>query len=76
MVQRMKYQLVASSRSRATEIYRGEDGSLVQVEHYRSGVTDAWPVESIPESLTVRYSDGEVWETDPIMESVTFPAQA
>ena len=55
MVQRMKYQLVASSRSRATEIYRGEDGSLVQVEHYRSGVTDAWPVESIPESLTVRY---------------------
>ena len=71
----MKYVKVAGSRSGATEIYQGEDNSLIQVEYYKSGRTALTPVPTIPESLTVRYSDGEVWETDPIMESVTFPAQ-
>ena len=71
----MKYVKVAGSRSGATEIYQGEDNSLIQVEHYRSGVTDACPVASVPDYLTVRYSDGEVWETDPITEPVVLPVQ-
>ena len=71
----MRYQLIASSRSRATEVYQGENGSLIQVEHYRSGRTALTPVPTIPESLTVRYTDGEVWETEPIREPVVLPVQ-
>jgi len=71
----MKYVKVAGSRSGATEIYQGEDNSLIQVEYYKSGRTALTPVPTIPESLTVRYSDGEVWETDPITEPVVLPVQ-
>ena len=71
----MRYQLIASSRSRVTEVYQGEDGSLVQVEYYKSGRTALTPVPTIPESLTVRYTDGEVWETEPIREPVVLPVQ-
>ena len=71
----MTYTLVASSRSRATEVYQGEDGSLVEVFHMRSGASEARPVSDIDPSLTVRYQNGETWETDPIpAEGIRFPA--
>ena len=73
----MIYKLVASSRSRATEVYQGEDGSLVEVYYMRSRASEARPVSSIDPSLTVRYRDGETWETDPIpAEGIRFPAQS
>ena len=71
----MKYVKVVSSQSGATEIYQGEDGSLVQVEYYKSGRTALTPVPTIPDSLTVRYTDGDVWETEPIREPVVLPVQ-
>jgi len=71
----MRYKLVGSSRSRTTEVYKGEDNSLVEVYYFKSGAIDAKPVPEIDGSLTVRYDDGEIWETDPIPpEGVRFPA--
>lgn len=70
----MKYTLVASSQSRATEVYQGEDKTLIEVYYFKSGTVEARPIEAIPDNLTVRYKDGDVWETEPITESVRFPA--
>ena len=71
----MIYKLVASSRSRVTEVYEGEDKTLVQVYHYKSGRIEASHVTKIPQDLTVRYNNGDIWETDPIpSEGIIFPA--
>ncbi len=73
----MIYKLVASSRSRVTEVYQGEDDSLVQVYYFKSGATEVTPVSGIPDSLTVRYK-GEaqkIWEREPITERILFPAE-
>lgn len=71
----MKYKLVASSRSRVTEVYQGEDESLVEVYYFKSGRVEVQPVPRIDPNLTVRYEDGQVWESDPIpIEGIIFPA--
>ena len=72
----MIYKLVASSRSRATEVYLGEDGSLVEVKYYKSGTKELTPVEGINPSLTVRY-EGEAqeeWERDAVTAPELAPA--
>ena len=52
--------VVASSRSRATEVYRTDKG-LVLVEHLKSGRDEATPISGIPDYLTVRYSPPYPW---------------
>ena len=73
---KMIYRLIASSRSRTTEVYEGEDGSLVEVYYFHSGAVEARPVPEIPEGLTVRYygNDQEMWVTEPITKPVRFPS--
>ena len=71
----MVYRLVAGSRSGATEVYQGEDGTFVEVSYFRSGRSDAVPVPAIPSYLTVRYENSDVlWETEPITAPIEFPA--
>jgi len=48
--------IVASSRSRATEVVQLPDGRLVHVIHLKSGRDILDPISSIPSSLTVRYN--------------------
>jgi hypothetical protein len=56
----VKYYLVASSRSRVTEVYRNrESGKLIWVYYYKSGRVEYKPIAEIPEELTVRYSDSK-----------------
>lgn len=54
--------LVGSSRSRATEVYRLENGVLLQVSYLKSGACEVMRVPEIPRELTVRYQDGQEWE--------------
>lgn len=75
----MKYTRVAVSKSGATEIYQGEDGSLIEVQYLKSGAVDVCPVSEISPSLTRRCTSPEariIWEPEePITEAVRFPAE-
>lgn len=71
----MKYKLVASSKSRATEIYRGEDSSLIRCDYFKSGTEEWTPIAQIPPELTVRYSNGETFEAEKLTETMRFPIE-
>jgi len=47
--------IVASSRSRSTEVYRDEAGKLYEVYHAKSGRDIVQEVPEIPVGLTVWY---------------------
>ncbi len=70
----MDYRLVASSRTGATEAYRGADGSVVVLEHRKSGAVEATPVREVPAYLTVSHDGREGFEWEPIRDAATFPA--
>jgi len=56
----VKYYLIASSRSRTTEVYQNrESGKLVRVYYFKSGRVEYTPVSEIPQELTVRYTDSK-----------------
>ena len=58
----VKYYLIASSRSRTTEVYQNrESGKLVRVYYFKSGRVEYTPVSDIPQELTVRYTDSKVF---------------
>ncbi|MFA5037502.1 MAG: hypothetical protein WC479_10055 [Candidatus Izemoplasmatales bacterium] len=65
----MKSFLVASSKSRVTEVYRSENGKLYRMYHFKSGAIEVYPVAEIPPELTLRYDPpiDEGWEFDPNM---------
>ena len=64
--EKMKLKLVASSRSRATEVYQEENGGMcLLVEYLRSGACEITRISGIPSYLTVRYQDGQEWDVDP-----------
>lgn len=48
--------IIASSRSRTTEVYRDEAGKLYEVYHAKSGRDIVREVPEIPAGLTVRYN--------------------
>ena len=48
-------ELVASSRSGATEVWRGPDGALWEVAPLRSGDVEVTPLHRIPDHLVLRY---------------------
>ena len=48
-------ELVASSRSGATEVWRGPDGALWEVAHLRSGDVEVTPLHRVPDYLALRY---------------------
>lgn len=52
-----KYFLVASSRTRTTEVYRSASGKLVQRYAFKSGAIEYSPLAAIPDNLTIRYQD-------------------
>lgn len=58
----VKYYLVASSRSRVTEIYQNrESGKLIRVYYFKSGRVEYTPIGEIPDDLTVRYTDSKTF---------------
>ena len=72
----MRYQLVQSSRSRTTEVWKGDDDSLVSVYYYKSGRVHLTPIQEIPPELTICHSEGAIWETDKVTEETILPAPA
>ena len=70
----MFYRLVASSRTGATEAYRGADGSVVVLEYRKSGAVEATPVREVPAYLTVPYDGREGFNWPPIRDATAFPA--
>lgn len=73
----MKYIEVQSSRSGVTAIYKGEDGSLVEVYEFKSGRILYRPVSSLDASLTisVKPETARWFESEPITETVIVPAE-
>mgnify|MGYP001612548701 FL=1 len=61
------YRLVASSRSRTTEVYQGENGALVEVYRFKSGRTGYTPISEIPQNLTLRYTDSGITMEGPLV---------
>jgi hypothetical protein len=55
--------VIASSRSRSTEVLRTRDGRLWLVSHLKSGRDTVDPVQGIPDYLTVRYQNPPLAET-------------
>jgi len=70
----MQYFLVASSRTGATEAYRGADGSVVVLEHRKSGAVEATPVREVPAELTLFHDGREGFDWEPIRDATAFPA--
>jgi len=58
----MLYQLVARSKSGATQVYRGKNGQHIQVDHLKSGCKAVSVVPGIPECLTVHIVGGNYWD--------------
>ena len=57
----MLYQLVAQSKSGATQVYRGKDGQHIQADCLKSGCKVVSVVPEIPECLTVHIVGGGYW---------------
>jgi len=81
-VREKQYQLVASSRSGATEVWRAlslkeGEAPFVQTQYLKSGRTVVLGDDGIPDCLTVRYRDGEMatWPVLRVGEEIILPAQ-
>jgi uncharacterized protein YjlB len=72
-----KLKLVASSRSRTTEVWRDlETGDLWESYQFKSGAEEWHRVSEVDPGLTRRYNDGDEIEVEGLDgDWVHFPAQ-
>ncbi len=75
----MKYKLVASNESGSSEVYQGENQTLVQVfrqwaGNCLTGICEARPISQIPEGMFIhKGEDQTVWEHEEIWEHTYIP---